>query len=217
MKAALYLKKIGMTQYMHEDGKIIPVTVLEYYDCDLLSKKEINKHGYDSWVVGYSDIDEKKLNKPKLEYFKKLKKKQKKYINEFRFDLAEPVGQKDNTDEQEGNVEEIRIKIDSFEAEDKVNLKGTSKGKGFQGTIRAHNFSRGPMTHGSKNHRRPGSIGAGTDPARVYLGTKMGKRTGDKVVTIKNLEIVFIDKDKSLIFIKGAVPGCKNTNLLMYK
>ena len=189
MKKAIYTKKIGMTQYIDENGQVIPVTVLMPYKNEVLLKKTIEKNGYDSLVVGFEDIKEKHLNKPKIGFFKKLKKANFKFVRELRFENVNEFEQED-------------LNIEQFVSGDIVNVTSVSKGKGFQGTVKAHGFARGPMTHGSKNHRLPGSIGAGTDPARVYLGTKMAKRLGNKRVTIKGLKIVLVNKEENLVFIK---------------
>ena len=212
MKSALFIEKLGMTQIINESGDVEISTVLKVLDTEIIDCKTEDKHSYNAAVVAYSEILEKKLNNPKRGIFKKLNKSFKKYIKELRFDSHDYI-----LDLDKKEFDNKRVSIDSFNIKDLVSLRGKTKGKGFQGTIKAHGFSRGPMTHGSKNHRLPGSIGAGTDPARVFKGTKMGKRSGDKNRTIKNLCIQKIDIEKNLIFIKGSVPGKNKSVLLLYK
>jgi len=160
-------------------------------------------------------LKKKKLNKAKMTYFKKKKKSPKKHICELRLDndAYDEVVQTSEDQEALNNI----FSLEAFEENDIVNIAGKSKGKGFQGTIKAHGFHRGPMSHGSKNHRLPGSIGAGTDPARVFKGTKMAKRMGNKRVTVRNLKVVKIDKETNQIILKGAIPGKSNDLILMYK
>ena len=204
MKKAIYAQKIGMTQLIDESGDVIPITVLQSYENIILDKKTTEKHGYEAVIVSFGIVREKHVNKPKAGLFKKLNKDQKKYIRELRFEDIESLSELDT------------IALSQFEEKEAVNVTSISKGKGFQGTVKTHGFSRGPMTHGSKNHRKPGSIGAGTDPARVFKGTKMGRRKGNAQITIKNLEVVKIIEDDNLIYIKGSVPGNKKSVVLIH-
>ncbi len=241
MQAACYLKKIGMSQIIEDNGRVTPVTLCKYLSQEIVDVKTIEKHGYEALVLAYDEVVEKKLNKPRLEYFKKLKKKPKKHLAELRMDSSvinkfqetlnnykKNINEEDRPsketqesikqdDELESQSQNNPCSLESFTKNDTVQIQGRSKGKGFQGTVKVHNFSRGPMTHGSKNHRLPGSIGAGTDPARVFKGTKMAKRLGFDVVTIKNLNLVMLDSDSNLLYIKGSIPGKKNDYILMYK
>ena len=215
MKRAIYLKKLSMSSLIDESGSVIPVTILKYIDQEFLDFKTTEKHGYNAIQYGFGLVKEKKLNKSKMTYFKKKKKSPKKHICELRLDneAYEEVVKSSEDKEALNNM----FSLDAFEENDMVNVTGKSKGKGFQGTIKAHGFHRGPMSHGSKNHRLPGSIGAGTDPARVFKGTKMGKRMGNKRVTVRNLTVIKIDKEKNQIILKGAIPGKSNDLILMYK
>jgi large subunit ribosomal protein L3 len=214
MKRALFLKKLSMSSLINDSGSVVPVTVLEYIDQEILSIKTKENDGYEAVQFAFGNVSESKLNKPKLGIFKKKNKSPKKNIKELRFSsdaYLEYVA--DSEKESNTNL----LSIESFEVNDRVSLRSKSKGKGFQGTIKAHNFKRGPMSHGSKNHRLPGSIGAGTDPARVLKGTRMAKRLGNKFVTISNLLVVKIDSEKGLMFVQGSIPGNKNEYILMYK
>ncbi len=203
MKKSIYGKKIGMTQLMDDNSNIIPVTVVQVYECPILLKKSTENHGYNALVVAFSPISENKLNKPINGIYKKLKHKPMKYMREIRCDNIDDFN----------DIESLTI--NQFEVGDVVSCTSKSSGKGFQGTIKRHGFSRGPMSHGSKNHRLPGSIGAGTDPARVFKGTRMGGKMGNSRVTISGLHIVQINLDNDCIFIKGSIPGKNNTRVLI--
>ena len=203
-----------MSSLINDSGSVVPVTVLEYVDQEILSVKTKESDGYEAIQISFGKIAESKLNKPKLGVFKKKNKSPKKYIQELRFSSEAHLEFAANS---EKDSDTNLLSIESFEVNDRVSLRSKSKGKGFQGTIKAHNFKRGPMSHGSKNHRLPGSIGAGTDPARVLKGTRMAKRLGNKFVTISNLLVVKIDSEKGLMFVKGSIPGNKNEYILMYK
>ena len=215
MKKAVFLKKLSMTSIIDESGVVYPATMLKFVEQEIVEIKNKEKHGYNSLLYAYEDIKEKKLNKPKLGFFKKRKKSVKKYLKEIRLSDSsyDEIVQLENNDD----IHQKYTSLSTFEEKDIVSVRGKSKGKGFQGTIKVHNFHRGPMSHGSKNHRLPGSIGAGTDPARVFKGTKMAKRLGFKNVTVKNLVILKIDLDNNYVFIKGAVPGKASDLILMYK
>lgn len=211
MNNALILRKIGMTQIINESGKVVNVTVLQNIPSHIVEIKSQLIHNYTALVIGYNAVNDKFLTSSRKGYFAKHKVDNFKNVKELRFSSSVKL---DLEDTKSNNS---LIDFSSFEIDDVVSFKGKSKGKGFQGTIKAHGFHRGPMSHGSKNHRLPGSIGAGTDPARVFKGTKMGKRCGNKNVTTKNLSIVKIDNDNQLIFVKGCVPGNPDQSLVMYK
>ena len=190
-------KKLGMTQIFMEDGTVIPVTVVEAGPCVVMQKKTVETDGYSAVQLGYGDIREKLVTKPIAGHIKKAGAPLKRTLKEYHVD---------NTDEFELGQE---IKVDVFEEGDVVDIKGTSKGKGFQGTIARHGFARGPMTHGSHNKRAPGSIGACADPGKVIKGKKMPGHGGSQTVTIQNVKIVGVDVDKNVLLVKGAVPGAR--------
>lgn len=190
-------RKIGMTQIFKEDGSIVPVTVVEAGPLVVIQKKTVETDGYNAIQVGFADIKEKRMNKPAKGHFDKANVEYKKYLKEFRIE---------NPDEYEIGQE---IKADVFAEGDMIDVTGTSKGKGTQGVIKRHGFGRGRETHGSKFHRAPGGMSAGTYPGRVFKGHKMAGRMGNEKVTTQNLEIVRVDVEKNIILIKGAVPGPK--------
>ncbi len=192
-------KKIGMTQIFIEDGRVIPVTVIEAGPMVVTQLKNAEKDGYEAIQVGFADAKEKSLNKPKKGQFEKAGVSFKKFLREFRVEnITEyAIGQE--------------LKADLFAAGEKVDVTGISKGKGFQGPIKRHGQSRGPESHGSRYHRRPGSMGACSDPGRVFKGKKLAGHMGTDTVTIQNLEVVRVDADKNLILIKGAIPGAKGS------
>ena len=196
MKAILG-KKIGMTQVFTEDGNVVPVTVVEAGPCVVVQKKTNETDGYNAIQIGYGDIRETLVNKPKTGHFKKAGSDVKRYLKEFRTDDAESyeIGQ--------------QIKADVFETGDIVDVSGVSKGKGFKGVIARWGQHRGPMTHGSRYHRRPGSMGAASDPSKVFKGKHLPGHTGVENKTIQNLEIVRVDADKNVLLVKGAIPGAK--------
>lgn len=190
-------KKLGMTQIFDETGVVIPVTVVEAGPVVVTQIKNEESDGYKAIQVGYSELKEKHSNQPMRGHFAKSGVELKKYVREF---LVE------NTDEYELGQE---IKVDAFEANDIVDVIGTSKGKGTQGAIKRHNYGRGPMGHGSKSHRVAGARSAGSDPARVFKGRKGSGKMGHDRVTVQNLEVVKVDVDNNLLLIKGAIPGPK--------
>mgnify|MGYP000847448967 CR=1 FL=1 len=190
-------KKLGMTQIFIEDGTVIPVTVIQAGPLKVIQKKVAEKEGYNAIQVGFADVKEKKVNKPIKGHFDKSKVEYKKYLREF---LVE------NTDQYEIGQE---IKADVFEAGDKVDVIGVSKGKGTAGPIKRYNQSRGPMTHGSKYHRAVGAMAACSYPGRVFKNKKMAGHLGSERVTVQNLLVARIDAEKNLILIRGAVPGAK--------
>ncbi len=202
---ALIGKKVGMTQIFDEKGNIIPVTAIEVGPCTVTQIKTMDQDGYQSIQLGFEDVKESKLTKPELGKFKKAKLSPKKYLREFPIESVEGINVGDE------------FKADVFEVGDKVDIQGISKGKGFQGVIKRHGQSRGPMGHGSMYHRRPGSMGSTSTPGRVYKGKNLPGHMGVETVTIQNLEIVKVDLDKNLILVKGSVPGAKKSILKIRK
>jgi len=203
MKKAILATKVGMTQIFNEDGVLTPVTVLQAGPCAVTQIKTVENDGYSAVQVGYGDIREKLVNKPKKGHFAKAGVDNKRFLKEFKFDNAEEyqVGQE--------------IKVDIFEAGDKIDATATSKGKGFQGAIKRHGQSRGPMGHGSKFHRHAGSNGACSDPSKVFKGKQMPGQMGNVQVTIQNLEVVRVDAENNVILVKGAVPGPKKSMVVL--
>jgi large subunit ribosomal protein L3 len=193
--------KVGMTQIFDEFGSAIPVTVIKAGPCLVTQIKKDEKEGYNAIQVGYAEFPPPKMTKPRLGHLTKFNLPALKHLKEYKVDSTDSftVAQK--------------ITVDSFEVGQTVNISGTSIGKGFSGTIKRYNFTRGPMTHGSKNHREPGSIGQGSTPAKVHKGKKMAGRLGGKKTTIKNLEVIYINSKDNLLVIRGSVPG-KSGNLL---
>jgi large subunit ribosomal protein L3 len=193
--------KIGMTQIFDESGNIIPVTILKVGPCVVTQVKTQSKDGYDSIQIGYGNVSSKTLTQPELGHLQKSNIQPLKYLKEFRVN---------ETDKFEiGQV----LDVESFSPGQLVNIRGKSIGKGFSGLQKRHNFSRGPMTHGSKNHREPGSIGMGTTPGRVLPGKKMAGQLGNKITTVKKLKVIQINSEENILVIKGSVPG-KPGNLL---
>lgn len=198
-------RKLGMTQIFTEDGIMVPVTVVEAGPMVITQLKTVENDGYQAVQVGYGEVKEKSLNKPQKGHFAKAGVGLKKFVREFR---SEDVA--NYTLAQELNVS-------MFEVGQKVDVTGTSKGKGFQGPIKRHNQSRGPMSHGSKYHRGPGSMGAASDPSRVFKGKKLAGHMGAVRRTIQNLEVIRVDAEKNLILIKGAIPGPKKGLVVVKK
>lgn len=191
-------KKIGMTQIFTEEGKVIPVTVIEAGPCYVVQKKTDEVDGYAAYQIGFAEAKPKHVNKPLKGHFDKAGVGLKRSLKEVQFDNEYNVGDE--------------IKADIFNEGDIVDVIGTSKGKGYAGVIKRWNFSRGPMAHGSKFHRAPGSLGS-VDPARVFKGKKMSGRLGGDRVTIQNLEVVRVDADRNLILVKGSIPGPKKSTV----
>ena len=194
-------RKVGMTQIFDEVGKVIPVTVIEAGPCVVAQVKSIETDGYNAIQLGFGDVKESKLNRPEKGHFAKAKLALKKHLREFRVDAIDGVNVGDE------------IKVDTFVAGDKIDVQGTSKGKGFQGVIKRHGQSRGPMGHGSMYHRRPGSMGPTSTPGRVFKGKKLPGHMGRVTVTIQNLDVVKVDSDKNVVLVKGSVPGPKGAIL----
>ncbi len=201
MKKALVGKKVGMTQIFDEAGKVIPVTVIEAGPCVVAQVKTVETDGYAAVQLGFGEVKETKLNKPEKGHFAKAKVANKKHLREFRLDSLE------------GMTVGTELKADVFAAGDHVDIQGTTKGKGFQGVIKRHGQSRGPMGHGSMYHRRPGSMGSTSTPGRVFKGKKLPGHMGVQTVTIQNLDVVRVDLDKNVILVKGSVPGAKGAIL----
>ena len=203
MKKAIIAKKIGMTQIFTEDGRLIPVTVLEAGPCSVIQKKTMENDGYEAIQVGFAEQREKLANKPKKGHFAKAGVSVKKYLREFRLEDAA------------GYEVGAEIKADIFAVGDKVDVSGVSKGKGYASTIKRYNAQRGPMGHGSKSHRVVGSMGSSATPSSVKKGKRMPGHMGAVNVTLQNVEIVRADAEKNLILIKGAVPGSKGAILVI--
>lgn len=201
MKKGIIGKKIGMTQIFDEKGHVIPVTAIEAGPCTVAQVKTVETDGYDAVQLGFGEIKEKKVIKPIKGHFGKAQITPKKHIREFRLEEVTNIKVGDE------------VKADVFAAGDKVDIQGTSKGKGFQGVIKRHGQHRGPMGHGSMYHRRPGSMGATSTPGRVFKGKKLPGHMGVQTVTIQNLEVVSVDMDKNVILVKGSVPGTKGAIL----
>ena len=203
MKKAIMGIKVGMTQIFDEGGKAVPVTVVEAGPCTVLQKKNNDTDGYEAIQVGFYNLKENKANQPLKGHFKKANVKPLRFIREFRMDNVNnyEVGQD--------------ITVDLFQADDIVDVVGTSKGKGFAGGVKRHNFARGSMGHGSKYHRRPGSLAA-KGPARVFKGRKLPGRLGGERVTVQGLKVVKVYPERNLILIKGSIPG-PNKGLVMIK
>ncbi|NBV82596.1 50S ribosomal protein L3 [bacterium] len=194
MKKFFIGKKIGMTQLVSEEGKVTPVTVLKADPCVVVELQEVDGD-VGTVVIGTGEVNLKRQNKPRRGFFEKKEIPSKKYLKGFRVNNA--------ADYAPG----AEITADIFNVDELITVRAKTIGRGFTGTIKRHNFSRGPMAHGSKSHRIPGSIGAGTTPGRVFKGVRMAGHYGDAFVTIKNLSVVKVDAENKLLFVAGAVPG----------
>lgn len=203
MSKGILGKKIGMTQIFTTEGRVVPVTVVEAGPCPVVQKKTVATDGYNAIQIGFSMLRESLSNKPRKGHFQKASLKPMRYVREFKVNDVDSyeIGQE--------------VQVNLFTVGDKIDVVGTAKGKGFAGMIKRHHASRGPMAHGSKYHRRTGSLGA-KGPARVFKGRKLPGRMGGQRVTVQNLEVIRVDADKNLILIKGAVPGA-NKSLLILK
>ncbi len=197
MKKAILGKKLGMTQLFCDDGKMIPVTVVEAGPCVVVQKKTVETDGYEAVQFGFSDKEERKMNKPLKGHFDKAGVAYKRYLREFRLDDISSLNVGDE------------IKADIFEAGESVDVTGRTKGRGYTGTVKRWNTHRGPMTHGSGYHRGVGSMGACSSPSRVYKGKKLPGHYGNEQVTIQNLDVARVDAERNLILVKGAIPGPK--------
>jgi len=201
MAVGLFAKKLGMTQIFDESGVVFPVTLLKTEECQVSQIKTTNIDGYNAVQVAYGLEKLGKLTKPQIGHLKKSGERGFRSFGEFRV-----------SDPQKFKLGQ-NITLDSFEIGQQVRVSGKSIGKGFAGNQKRNNFSRGPMTHGSKNHRAPGSIGAGSTPGRVYPGKKMAGQLGNQTVTIKNSEVLFINIEEQILVLKGSLPGKPNTTL----
>ena len=199
MKKAILATKVGMTQIFNEDGVLTPVTVLQAGPVVVTQVKTVENDGYSAVQVGFADKRENLVNKPMKGHFDKAGVSCKRFVREFKLEGAEEMalGQE--------------IKCDVFAAGDKIDATAISKGKGFQGAIKRHGQSRGPMAHGSKYHRHAGSNGAASDPSKVFKGKKMPGQMGHVKVTVQNLEVVRVDAENNLLLVKGSVPGPKKS------
>ncbi len=203
MKKGILGKKIGMTQIFAEDGRLIPVTVVEAGPCSVVQKKTVENDGYSAVQLGFGDKKEKNVNKPMKGHFAKAGVAPKRYLRELKLDNAEELNVGDE------------IKVDMFEAGDVLDVTGTSKGHGYAGTVKRWGTHRGPMSHGSHYHRGPGSLGACSSPSRVYKGKKLPGHYGVDKVTIQNLDLVKVDTERNLLLVRGSVPGPKGGLLII--
>ena len=201
MNKGIIGRKIDMTQVFDETGKVIPVTVIEAGPCVVAQVKTVETDGYNAIQLGFGEVKAKKVNKPKAGHFAKAKLEAKKHLREFRLCDVSNIKVGDE------------MKADIFAVGEKVDIQGTTKGKGFQGVIKRHGQHRGPMGHGSMYHRRPGSMGPTSTPGRVFKGKKLPGHMGVQTVTIQNLDVVKVDMDKNAILVKGSVPGPKGAIL----
>ena len=199
MKKGILAIKVGMTQIFNDNGELVPVTVLQAGPCAVTQVKTVDNDGYDAVQVGFVDKRNKLVNKPQKGHFEKAGVSYKRYVREFRFENAAEYKLADE------------IKADIFAEGDRVDVTAISKGKGFQGAIKRHGQSRGPMAHGSKYHRHAGSNGACSDPSRVFKGKRMPGHMGSIQVTVQNLDVVRVDAENNVILVKGAVPGPKKS------
>ena len=201
MNVGILGTKLGMTQVFDSSGLAIPVTIIKAGPCIITQVKTSETNGYNAIQIGYLETKPNLLSRATLGHLKKVGLPPLKYLKEYRMQPSKE------------QVVGSNISVNIFDIGDKISVTGKTIGKGFSGTVKRHNFTRGPMTHGSKNHREPGSIGMGTTPGRVYPGKRMAGRLGGKQATIKNLSIILINPENNLIVVKGALPG-KEGNLL---
>jgi large subunit ribosomal protein L3 len=195
MSIGILGKKLGMSQYFHEDGTAIPVTVIEAGPCRITQLKTVATDGYNAVQLGFGDIRDKLVNKPAAGHLARSGGEALRHLREYRVDGIDAF--------ELGAA----VTVDGFEEGQKVDVRGSTMGRGFAGYQKRHGFSRGPMSHGSKNHREPGSTGAGTTPGRIYPGKRMAGRYGGKPTTTRALTIVKIDPERNLLVVKGSVPG----------
>lgn len=199
-------KKIGMTQIFDENGNVIPVTVIQAGPCRVIHRKDKAKHGYDAVQLGFEEIDEKKVSKPMMGHFKKHNSPPYKYLKEFRLKMYKDIN--------EGEIFDVSM----FEEHELLKITGTSKGKGFQGVMRRHNFHGFKATHGvHESYRGPGSIGQCATPARVFKGKKLPGHQGVDKISVLNLQVVKVDIEKNLVMVKGAIPGHRNSIVRLRK
>jgi large subunit ribosomal protein L3 len=198
--AALLGKKIGMTQVFQEDGRVERVTVVEAGPCHVTAIRAADRDGYEAVQLGFGAVSERRLTKAQLGHLKKADAPALRHVREFRDEAGEL---------QVGDT----VTVETFAKGDKVKVSGVSKGKGFQGTVKRHNFSRGPVTHGSHNVRAPGSIGASATPSRVFKGIRGPGQMGNERVTQRGLEVVDVIADQNLLLLRGSVPGPKGSTV----
>ena len=195
-------KKVGMTQVFDpETGVVTPVTVIQAGPCPVVEVRTVDAHGYEAVQLAFDAVAERKLSKPEVGHLKKNGVEPHRHLVEFRGPSEAVVGE--------------AVTVETFEPGDRVKVSGISIGKGFQGTIKRHNFSRGPVSHGSHNVRKPGSIGASATPSRVFKGMKMAGRMGGKRITQVGLTVVDRDSEQNLLLVRGAVPGHKNSTVIV--
>jgi len=204
MKLGLVGRKVGMTQIFDNKGSLLPVSIVKIEPCCITQIKTTETDGYNAIQIGYTAAKSSKITKPIKGHLKKATENSFRYFKEFRVPEIDEKWQLG-----------MELALDQFEIGQSIKVTGTSIGKGFTGNQKRNNFSRGPMTHGSKNHRLPGSIGAGTTPGRVYPGKKMAGQMGNKTVTLKNTEIVYLNETEKLLILKGSVPGKKDSFLTL--
>lgn len=205
MSVGLLGKKLGMTQVYNDQGEVIPATLVQAGPCNILQIKGQEKDGYSAVQIGFEDRKKKRATKAETGHCLKAKASAKKWVREIRDDA--------DTEYQLGQI----LTVDIFEGVEKVDVTGTSKGRGFAGVVKRWGFSGGPATHGCTTHRGPGSIGAGTDPGRVFKGKKMAGRMGGVRTTVRNLDVVKIDKSRNLLVIRGAIPGPNGGYIIIRK
>ena len=204
MAAGILGKKIGMTQIFNQEGQAIPVTVIEAGPCPIVQIKTKETDGYESLQIGFGQVKDKNVNKPRKGLFKKANVSPTRHLREVKVDDAAKwqIGQ--------------NVTVEIFAEGERVDITGVTKGKGFTGVVKRYHFNRGPMAHGSMYHRRTGSLGA-TDPARVFKGRRLPGHAGDKRVTVKGLTVVRIDKEKNLLIVQGSIPGIKGSLVMIKK
>ena len=205
MAKGILVRKLGMTQIFSQDGLLIPVTVIEAGPCTVVQKKNMENDQYLAVQLGFGERRERLFNKPERGHFAKANVKPLRYLREIRIDADDDFANLNVGDS---------VDVGIFNEGEKVDVTATSKGKGYQGSIKRHNQSRGPRTHGSHYHRRVGSLNS-VDPARVFKGRKLPGRMGGERVTIQNLEVVKVDKDRNLLLVKGSVPGVKGSLVIV--
>jgi large subunit ribosomal protein L3 len=195
MSIGILGKKLGMSQFFDEEGRSIPVTVIEAGPCRITQLKTPTNDGYSAVQVGFGDVRAKLVNRPAQGHLAKSGEELLRHLKEYRVDSTEGL--------ELGSA----LTVETFEPGQKVDVSGDTMGRGFSGYQKRHGFSRGPMTHGSKNHREPGSTGAGTTPGRVYPGKRMAGRYGGNLTTVKGLVVLKVDAERNLLVVKGSVPG----------
>ena len=205
MVTELLGKKLGMTRFFTEDGRWIDVTLVEAGPCTVVQRKTRDKDGYEAVQLGYGEVQERRLRKPQLGHFKKAGVTLKRTLKEVRVDAASELKTGDE------------IKADIFQAGDRIDVSGTSKGRGYAGVHRRHHFGGGPESHGSTFHRRPGSIGQSSDPSKVFKGMRMAGHMGAARITTQNLEVVNVDVAKNLLVVRGSVPGANGGMVIVKK